>query len=125
MQFVTSIFAQFLIPILAAAGVGVILALRHFDRKASHRSILQMVIYAMYWVARWQYSVIRGIDAGYVAYRRTLSETRLDIENERELGLLIPQIESEQSFSEGPGPLPRALRNIPAARSGSTVAPYS
>ena len=35
------------------------------------------------------WALVRGIDVGYLEYRRVLQQTRIEVENERWLGKLI------------------------------------
>lgn len=78
-----------LFPIALVMGVIVFMAFRRNDRKRPHRSFFQLIVFALYFIARWQYALIKGIDQGYVQYRLALQQTELEIDNERELGLIL------------------------------------
>jgi len=43
------------------------------------------------------WAVLRGIDLGYLEYRRVLKETTIEIQNERCLGKLIRKRETEKT----------------------------
>ena len=43
----------------------------------------------MYGFMQFIWALVRGIDVGYLEYRRVLQQTRIEVENERWLGKLI------------------------------------
>ena len=44
----------------------------------------QKVVRFAFRIARWAYAVACGLDSGYLAYRRTLSNTQIEPVNEQE-----------------------------------------
>ena len=47
------------------------------------------MILTFYKVVRFGWAVLRGVDVGYLEYRRTVQETPLAMENERFLGKIV------------------------------------
>lgn len=53
----------------------------------------------MYAFMQFIWALVRGIDVGYLEYRRVLQQTRIEVENERWLGKLIKGRRSERVLS--------------------------
>lgn len=62
---------------------------RHFDTKRPHRSVWQALILLLYHTIRFFWAIVRGIDMGYLEFRRVMRETPIETGNERELGKLL------------------------------------
>ena len=62
---------------------------RPHDIKNRHRSFPQWVIWRLSRFVHWLHAVQVGIDLGYLHYRHTLVRPLYELQNEKELGLLI------------------------------------
>jgi hypothetical protein len=76
------------IPLIVAIVAGSAILLRHAYGTKERRSPGQWVIFQMYRVIRIGWALIRGIDVGYLEYRRVLEQAAIQVENERQLGKL-------------------------------------
>ena len=79
---------------IVIAGISVFLLgcwilVRRADLKKRHRSFAQWLIYAIRRLSQWLWAVHVGFDVGYLRYRQTLARCDHDMENERELGLVV------------------------------------
>jgi hypothetical protein len=72
---------------------------RRNDLKKQHRSFAQWVIYRIRVLSQWLWAVHVGFDMGYLRYRQTLAAANkeMEIENERELGLIVGRAAQEEA----------------------------
>lgn len=75
-------------PLAVALAAGVIILLRNTQLSGERRSPGQWFIFRMYGFMQFVWALVRGIDVGYLEYRRVLQQTRIEVENERWLGKL-------------------------------------
>jgi hypothetical protein len=73
------------IALVAAAAI----LLRNAQVAKERRSSGQWLIFGLYKVMRFVWALLRGVDVGYLEYRRVLQEAAIEVENERCLGKLI------------------------------------
>jgi hypothetical protein len=84
-----AVLAHPLLPVILIAIAGAIILVRHYDRTTPRRSLMQLWIRLLGLSARWLYAVMVGFDAGYLAYRKELNATQLELHNEAQLGPLL------------------------------------
>jgi hypothetical protein len=77
------------IPLAIALGAVMVVLFRNIQLTKERRSSGQLLIFALYRAMRIVWAVLRGIDVGYLEYRRVLQETPIEVENERRLGKLV------------------------------------
>lgn len=77
------------IPLVIALAAGSIILLRTVQFSKDHRSPGQWLIFRLYKLVQIGWAIVRGIDVGYLEYRRVLHEAQIEIENERALGKLV------------------------------------
>ena len=71
---------------------------RHRRPNAERHSFGQWIILLFYRVIRFLWAVARGIDVGYLEFRRVLASTVIEMENERILGRLVKRSTPERRF---------------------------
>ncbi len=76
-------------PLTVALAAGLIILIRNAQLSKERRSPGQWFIFRMYRFMQFIWALVRGIDMGYLEYRRVLQQTRIEVENERWLGKLI------------------------------------
>ncbi len=64
---------------------------RHRRPKADRHSCGQRAILLFYRVIRFLWAIVRGVDVGYLEFRKVLASTVIDMENEKVLGRLVKQ----------------------------------
>lgn len=85
---INRVFTAMILPIVICA----LVVLRHHDKRKQHRSFMQVLINAVYAFLRFFYAVARGLDVGYLEYRRVLREEPGPVvENELHLGKAVGQ----------------------------------
>ena len=77
------------IPLLIALAAVMVVLFRNLQLAKERRSWGQLLIFALYRLMRIVWAIIRGIDVGYLEYRRVLQQTPIEVENERHLGKLV------------------------------------
>ena len=72
---------------------------RRNDLKKQHRSFVQWLIHRIRVLSQWLWAVHAGFDVGYLRYRQTLAaaDKEMEIENERELGLIVGRAAQEEA----------------------------
>ncbi len=76
-------------PLTVALVAGLLILLRNVQMTGERRSPGQWFIFRMYRFMQFVWALVRGIDVGYLEYRRVLQQSRIEVENERWLGKLI------------------------------------
>lgn len=82
-----------------AASLAVLI--RNVQVSKERRSWGQLLIFTLYRGMRVIWAILRGIDVGYLEYRRVLKETSIEIQNERCLGKLVKRQSEEKSALYG------------------------
>lgn len=77
------------IPLGVALAAALAVLIRNMQVSKERRSWGQLLIFTLYRGMRVIWAILRGIDVGYLEYRRVLKETSIEIQNERCLGKLI------------------------------------
>ena len=77
------------IPLAIALSAVTFILFKNFQVSKARRSSGQWLIYCLYKTTRVFWAVVRGIDVGYLEYRRVLREANIEVENEKCLGKLI------------------------------------
>lgn len=76
-------------PLTVALAAGLLILLRNTQIAKERRSPGQWLIFRLYGFMQFVWALVRGIDVGYLEYRRVLQQTKIEVENERWLGKLI------------------------------------
>ena len=76
-------------PLTVSLVAGLLILLRNAQFTKERRSPGQWFIFRMYQGMQFIWAVVRGLDVGYLEYRRVLQQSKIQVENERELGKLI------------------------------------
>ena|SRR5579875_2734782 len=76
------------IPLSVALAAGLAILIRNAYTSKERRSPGQWIIFQLYKVMRIVWALIRGVDVGYLEYRRVLEQSTIEVENERQLGKL-------------------------------------
>ncbi len=77
------------IPLAVALAASLAVLIRNVQVSKERRSWGQLLIFTLYRGMRVVWAILRGIDVGFLEYRRVLQETSIEIQNERSLGKLI------------------------------------
>jgi len=77
------------LPLAIALTAGLLILWRAALSTKERRSSGQLLIFSLYRLMRFGWAIVRGIDVGYLEYRRVLQNTVIEIENERCLGKLV------------------------------------
>lgn len=85
------------IPLAVALAASLAVLIRNLQISKERRSWGQLLIFGLYKGMRFVWAILRGIDVGYLEYRRVLQETSIEIQNERCLGKLIKGRAREKS----------------------------
>jgi hypothetical protein len=88
------------ISLAIALVAGAFFLFRNFRPSKERRSIGQAFICMLYKIVRFFWAVVRAVDIGYLEYRRVVTRTPLEMENEKELGKLI-QPSREAAIPDG------------------------
>ena len=75
-------------PLTIALFAGSLILLRNMQMNGERRSAGQWVIFRMYQFMQFFWAVVRGLDVGFLEYRRVLQQAKIEVENERWLGKL-------------------------------------
>ena len=85
------------IPLGVALAASLAVLIRNVQVSRERRSWGQLLIFTLYRGMRVVWAILRGIDLGFLEYRRVLKETTIEIQNERCLGKLIRKRETEKT----------------------------
>jgi hypothetical protein len=85
------------IPLSIALAASLAVLIRNVQGSKERRSWGQLLIFTLYRGMRVIWAILRGIDLGYLEYRRVLKETAIEIQNERCLGKLIKKRDAEKA----------------------------
>jgi hypothetical protein len=77
------------IPLAIALAAAAAILFRNAQATTERRSTGQLLIFGLYRIIRFGWAILRGLDVGFLEYRRVLRESAIEIENERCLGKLI------------------------------------
>ncbi len=91
------------IPLVVALTAGLAILMRSAQSTKDRRSPGQWMIYRFYKAVQAGWAIVRGIDVGYLEYRRVLGETRIEMENERCLGKLVKARAERESLVQARG----------------------
>lgn len=86
-------------PLTVALAAGLVILLRNAHGTKERRSPGQWFIFRLYRFMQFVWALVRGIDVGYLEYRRVLQQTRIEVENERWLGKLIKGRRNETALN--------------------------
>ena len=75
-------------PLTIALAAGLLILVKNATMTKERRSPGQWFIFRMYMFMQFIWALVRGLDVGYLEYRRVLQQTRIEVENERCLGKL-------------------------------------
>lgn len=75
-------------PLTVALVAGLLILVRNRQIAKDRRSPGQWFIFRMYQVTQFFWALVRGIDVGYLEYRRVLQQAKIEVVNERWLGRL-------------------------------------
>ena len=89
------------IPLSVALAASFAVLIRNMQSSRERRSWGQLLIFALYRGILVIWAILRGIDVGYLEYRRVLKETSNEIQNERFLGKLIKKTHREKAAIYG------------------------
>ena len=89
------------IPLSVALAASIAVLIRNMQSSRERRSWGQLLIFTLYRGMRVVWAILRGIDLGYLEYRRVLRETSIEIQNERCLGKLIKKREVAETAVYG------------------------
>ena len=87
-------------PLAVALAAGLIILMRNVQLSRERRSPGQWFIFHSYRFMQFIWALVRGIDVGYLEYRRVLQQTKIEVENERCLGKLIKRRHEEGVLSQ-------------------------
>ncbi len=76
-------------PLTVALVAGLLILVRNAQPTQERRSPGQWFIYRLYRFMQFIWALVRGIDVGYLEYKRVLQQSRIEVENERWLGKLV------------------------------------
>lgn len=85
------------IPLAVALAASLAVLIRNVQMSKERRSWGQLLIFTLYRGLRVVWAILRGIDVGFLEYRRVLQETSIEIQNERSLGKLIKRRAEEKT----------------------------
>ncbi len=85
------------IPLAVALAASLAVLIRNVQMSKERRSWGQLLIFTLYRGLRVVWAILRGIDVGFLEYRRVLQQTAIDIQNERSLGKLIKRRAAEKT----------------------------
>lgn len=77
------------VPFAVALAASLAILMRNVQGKKERRSWGQLLIFTLYRGMRLVWAILRGIDVGYLEYRRVLQQTSIEIQNEKCLGKVI------------------------------------
>ena len=86
------------IPLSFAILIGGVVLYRNHRIAGERRSVGQWIILLCYKMIRFLWAVVRGIDVGYLEFRRALLLTDIETENERTLGKRVKRNQAEIHF---------------------------
>ena len=89
------------IPLSVALAASIAILIRNMQSRRERRSSGQLMIFTLYRGMRLVWAILRGIDLGYLEYRRVLKETSIEIQNERCLGKLIKKRQAAEAVVYG------------------------
>ena len=89
------------IPLSVALAASIAILIRNMQSRRERRSSGQLMIFTLYRGMRLVWAILRGIDLGYLEYRRVLKETSIEIQNERCLGKLIKKRQATEAVVYG------------------------
>lgn len=87
-------------PLTVALLAGLFILIRNARDVEERRSPGQWFIYRLYRLMQFVWALVRGMDVGYLEYRRVLQQARIEVENERWLGKLIKGRQGTTVLSE-------------------------
>ena len=84
------------IPLSVALAASLAVLIRNVQGSSERRSWGQLLMFTLYRGMLVVWAILRGIDLGYLEYRRVLRETSIEIQNERCLGKRIHKTRSRE-----------------------------
>lgn len=87
-------------PLTVALAAGLIILWRNSQLATERRSPGQWFIFRLYRFMQFIWAMVRGIDVGYLEYRRVLQQSKIEVENERWLGKLIKRPQQDGVLRE-------------------------